>query len=409
MKNLLSDAEKIIKASIKTNLPNEAVREALHRIEFVGDIFVLAIGKAAYKMAVATNEILKERIKSGVVITKYNHAEGKIDNFDIFEAGHPILDENSIKATEYTLEKIKELDQSVNILLLISGGGSALFESSELDLAELNSINSSLLKSGANISEINCVRKHLSKVKGGRLAELCANRKIYSLILSDVLGDRLDTIASGPATSDASTSDEAIAIIKKYNLKVSDSALNILSKETPKKISNVESYVIGNLGKLCEAAKTKAEGLGYEAVIVDETVDCDASDAGKFIGDYAKKHRNESNRAFIFGGETTVKVKGTGLGGRNQELVLYAAKECKEIENVLIFSIGSDGTDGPTDAAGGFVDGSTIKKLADRGIDIDDYLENNDSYNALKKIDQLIITGPTGTNVNDLSVILIGD
>lgn len=281
-----------------------------------------------------------------------------------------------------------------------------------VSLEELQKITDSLLKSGANIEEINTVRKHLSQVKGGRFAEKIFPARVVTLVLSDVLGDRIDVVASGPTSPDASTSEEAIRILERYRISVSNEVKKALLKETPKHLSNVEIHVLGNVQKVCEAAKKIATEKGFNSEILTTTLDCEAKEAGRFIASIMKeiKFRDrplEKPAAVIFGGETVVHVKGNGLGGRNQELALSAAIALEGVEGVVLCSVGTDGTDGPTDAAGGIVDGRTAKILKEMGEDPVEYLENNDSYNALKKAGALLKTGPTGTNVNDLIIGLV--
>ena len=284
-----------------------------------------------------------------------------------------------------------------------------MFEKPLITAKELQEINDQLLACGADINEINVIRKRLSAVKGGRLAELCRGY-IKQIILSDVIGDRLDSIASGPAAADKSTCEEAKEIVNRYGLRLSDKAKNCLNKETPKEVHNVETFICGNVSRLCESAVKAASSLGYRAEIVTDSLTIEAGKAGEMLAKVAATHKdNKSPVAYIFGGETAVHVRGNGKGGRNQELALSAAASIDGLDNVLIFSFGSDGTDGPTDAAGGIVDGKTAAKLREKSIIISDVIEDNDSYHALKSVDGLIVTGPTGTNVNDISIVLIGD
>lgn len=410
--DLRKDAYSIINTCLKEMQPGDAVRRALKGQTFSGRLFLLAVGKAAWPMADAAHETLGGKIERGIVVTKYKHSRGQIGAIDIYEAGHPVPDENSYKAADAALEMVSELGESDTLLLLLSGGGSALFEKPLVPPEEIQDINKQLLSCGAEISEMNTIRKRLSAVKGGRLAEACRG-SIYQIILSDVIGDRLDMIASGPAAADSSTCDDAMAIVSKYGLRLSDAAKACLNKETPKSLRNVKSEIVGSVRLLCEAAAKEAEQLGYKAEIMTDSLDCEASDAGKMLAkkavEWTDQHKDGSASAcaFIYGGETVVHIKGTGLGGRNQELALSAAKEIEGLENVLIFSLGSDGTDGPTDAAGGIVDGQTATKLREKDISIEEIMANNDSYNALKEVDGLIMTGPTGTNVNDVSVLLV--
>ena len=265
-----------------------------------------------------------------------------------------------------------------------------------------------MLASGADITEINTLRKRFSAVKGGKFAQLCAPAQVFSIVLSDILGDPLDSIASGPAYPDSTTAAQAQAIAEKYCLKLSSDARARLAEETPKKLANVRSIVTGSVRQLCAAASQTAAALGYKPIVLSASICCEAREAGSFLASIAQYHRDsKKSLAFILGGETVVHLTGDGLGGRNQELVLGAAGGIAGMSNTLIFSIGSDGTDGPTDAAGGWVDGETVNRLTAKGLRLDDVLQRNDSYHALKAIGGLIVTGPTGTNVNDLTVLLL--
>ncbi|MFN8460003.1 MAG: glycerate kinase [Anaerolineae bacterium] len=407
------DAHTIINAALAAVLPEAAVQKQLQALNLGGDITVVAIGKAAWRMASAAKAQLGERVKRGIVITKYDHSLGDIPGLEIYEAGHPLLDENGVAATRRALELVQNLTATETVLFLVSGGGSALFEepAEGVSLAEMMQVNHLLLKSGANIVEINTVRKHLSQVKGGRLAQRVKPAKVVALVLSDVLGDRLDSIASGPAYPDSTTSAEALAVAQKYRLELPTSVRQALRQETPKTVDNVESYIIGSVRVACEAAKQAAERLGYTPLILTTTLDCEAREAGRFLAAIAKEvltnaHPLPRPCALILGGETVVQVKGTGLGGRNQELALAAAAGLGGLEDVVIASIGTDGTDGPTDAAGGMVDGGTVARLAGQGMEIHQMLDNNDAYHALQASGDLLKTGPTGTNVNDLALVL---
>lgn len=414
MSNLKNDANSIINTAIKEVLPGAAVKKALENKQFEGNVVVVAIGKAAWTMAKASQEILKDSITKGVVITKYDHSLGEIPGFTIIEAGHPVLDENSIKGTAKALEAVQNLTEKDTVVFLISGGGSALFEKplDGVSVEDMMDLSNQLLACGADIVEINTIRKHLSSVKGGRFALACAPARVYSIVLSDVLGDRLDSIASGPAYPDSSTSEEALAIIKKYNLTVSDSILSHIKIETPKEVTNAETVITGSVRALCSAAANAANALGYTPFILTSTLDCEAKEAGKMFASIARSIREDglpakAPCAIIAGGETVVKIVGKGKGGRNQEMSLSAANCIADIENVVFASVGSDGTDGPTDAAGGIVDSQTKKILQEKGISIDDILLDNNSYFALQQSDSLLITGPTGTNVNDLQLLLV--
>lgn len=407
--SIYNDAMTIIDSAISSALPDAAVKKALAEADFGGrTIHLVAIGKAAWQMANAAYEELGSRIADGMVITKYGHSNGSIGSLEIFEAGHPVPDENTYAATSAVVEKAGRWGENDAVLFLISGGGSALFEMPLISGEELQELTNQMLACGADIVEMNKIRKRLSAVKGGRFAELCAPAKVFSVILSDVLGDPVDMIASGPAYPDSSTCSDALAIVSKYSLTLSARALECLSRETPKQLDNVETYISGSVRQLCEAARKQCIALGYEPFILTDMLSCIAREAGSFLASIAKTYAGcGRSLAFIAGGETVVKLTGKGLGGRNQELALSAAAGIAGMENVAVFSVGSDGTDGPTDAAGGYVDGKTLSVLCENSISIDRVLAENDSYHALKKCGGLIITGNTGTNVNDLSVLLI--
>lgn len=411
---LRQDAELIMKEAIAKVLPDEAVRKTLTGEEFAsylktsGKIYVVSVGKAAWKMAQAAESVLGDRLERGIVLTKYQHVEGEIPRVLCLEAGHPIPDTNSFAGTRKILDMTSGLHSEDVVLFLLSGGGSALFEDPLVQPEELEDITGQLLACGADIKEINTIRKRLSRVKGGRFAQHCDPAKVFSVVLSDVLGDPLDMIASGPASLDQSTSKEALEIVKKYQLQISPNVMELLEKETPRELKNVSSVICGNVRALCNSAKETCEKLGYKVIVLTDQLSCEAREAGSFLAAIAKTYNTVGKKlAFIAGGETVVHLKGYGKGGRNQELALSAAIGLEGLENTAIFSIGSDGTDGPTDAAGGYVDGFTKAHLTEQGIDIYRELENNNAYEALTRSGGLIITGPTGTNVNDLTVLLI--
>ncbi len=413
-RDLISDGNLIIKNAIDSVLPDMAVKSQLSNLNLDGEFFVLAIGKAAWRMAKAAYEVLADKITKGVVITKYEHSLGAIEKFEVYEAGHPVPDENTLKATSRALELISNLNHSAKILLLISGGGSSLFEKlhDDVTLPELQAITKDLLASGADITEINAIRKRLSLVKGGKFAQFVYPKKIIALVLSDVLGDRLDSIASGPAYPDTTTTEQVLEIIQRYNLKINEKLRKHLLEETPKTITNVQHYLVGSVKIVCDSAEKAAKSLGYNTLVLTTTLNCEAREAGRFLASIAKEvlfsnRPIEKPAALILGGETVVHVKGTGKGGRNQELALSAAIEIAGLEGIVIASVGTDGTDGPTDAAGGIVDGKTVEKIKKAGCNPLKLLDNNDAYSALNLSNGLIKTGPTGTNVNDLIFALI--
>ncbi len=406
---LREDCDRIVEESIRRVLPDAAVRRALEGRDFgKGRLITVAAGKAAWSMANAAAELLGDRMDGGIVITKYGHARGQIGTLAIREAGHPMPDENSLAATAEALRLTAELHEEDTVLFLLSGGGSALFELPLVELGELRDITGQLLAGGADIVEINTVRKRLSAVKGGRFAEHCAPAQLFSIVLSDIVGDPLDMIASGPACPDSSRCADALKVAAKYGLKLSDRAMNCLRAETPKRLENVTTQITGSVRELCAAAADCCRRLGYEPQIISESLCCEAREAGRLLCALAREHRGtERPLAFVAGGETVVHVTGSGLGGRNQEIALAAAEEIAGIDNAAVFSFGSDGTDGPTDAAGGFADGETAASLASQNVRIDEVLRDNDAYHALRKVGGLIVTGPTGTNVNDAAVVLV--
>lgn len=409
MGTLREDADQIIAKAIQKVLPDEAVAQALKKKQFdSGRIFVVAAGKAAWQMAQAASAILGDRITHGVVITKYEHVRGKIVGMDCYEAGHPVPDANSFAGTQAALDLVSGLSPHDTVLFLLSGGGSALFEKPLVSGEELADITKQLLACGADIVEMNTIRKRLSAVKGGKFAKLCEPAHIYSIVLSDILGDPLDMIASGPAYPDTSSCAAALSIVRKYDLRVSSRALACLRTETPKELSNVQTRITGSVKNLCRAAAEECQALGYEPFILTDQLECEAKEAGSFLASVAKSHAAKGKRlAFVAGGETVVHLTGSGKGGRNQELALAAAAGIAGIKGTAVFSVGSDGTDGPTDAAGGYCDWQTKQRLMEQGIDIFETLKQNDAYHALQKCDGMIVTGATGTNVNDVAVLLI--
>lgn len=403
-----SDAEAILSASIRAVLPDRAVARALQGFRpGPGRLLMVSVGKAAWRMAHAALAQLG-RVDGGVVITKYGHLEAPLPGLLCCEAGHPIPDEQGFRATRQALELVHGLTPQDTVLFLLSGGGSALFEEPLIPAQELQQITRQLLGCGADIVEINTIRKRLSGVKGGRFAQACAPARVFSVVLSDVIGDPLDMIASGPAAVDQSTSAQALAIAEKYHLDLSAKARMLLGQETPKALPNVETRITGSVRELCAAAEQQCRALGYTPVLLTDCLCCEARAAGSMLASILRTHREASRSlAYIAGGETVVHLTGTGKGGRNQELALAAAPGIAGMTGAAVFSVGSDGTDGPTDAAGGYVDGQTLEALAGAGRAVEEVLGQNDAYPALQQVGGLIRTGPTGTNVNDLSVALL--
>ena len=404
---LRRDADAIIASSLKAVLPDEAVRRALkHFSPQGGRVLLVAAGKAAWQMAHAAVKVLG-RVDGGVVVTKYGHVRGEIPGVACYEAGHPVPDENGFAATEKALELVHGLRAEDTVLFLLSGGGSALFEKPLLPGKELQDITAQLLASGADIVEMNTIRKRLSGVKGGRFALACAPAQVFSIVLSDILGDPLDMIASGPAVPDTSTCAQAQAVAEKYHLNLSEQARALLAEETPKRLEHVTTQITGSVRELCAAAAGACRERGYEPILLTDRLCCEAREAGSVFGSIVRTHAGQGRKlAYIAGGETVVHLTGKGMGGRNQELALAAAPALAGLD-AAVFSVGSDGTDGPTDAAGGYADGGTAAALAANGWDVFDTLQNNDAYHALKTVDGLIMTGATGTNVNDVTVALV--
>ena len=406
---LLNDAKAIYEYAIGECMPKRSVENALASFEMPkGKLILVSIGKAGWEMANSAHEILGDKIDSGIVITKYEHSKGKIGKLEIYEASHPVVDKAGIDATKRALEMTENLSKDDTVLFLISGGGSALFEDVSCPLEKMQSLTHALLKSGASINEMNAIRKHISNVKGGKFANHIYPASVYAVALSDVIGDDLSTIASGPACPDTTTVEWCLEILEKYGISLDEEMLSLIKRETPKEIKNAHHIISGSVRELCNYAMEKAEELGYNAVVKDSEVQSDCTDMANLFTMLANTDKNaKAPIAYIYGGEITLQVKGNGKGGRNQELALRVAKEIEGFSNVAIFCVGSDGTDGPTDAAGGYADGYSWRAIYENGGDSVVLLENNDSYNALRLCDGLIHTGPTGTNVNDMYILLI--
>jgi glycerate 2-kinase len=425
--------EEIFRAAVHAVDPYSLVRSYVegHGSLFPADVsrrlFVIGFGKASCPMAAAVADAPSLIIDEGIVITKYGHCTGpEFKKIRVHEAGHPLPDESGVRATNEIVDLLKKADADTLVICLISGGGSALLVSpcEGVSLGDKQAITDLLLRSGANIHELNTVRKHLSMVKGGRLAELAYPARTISLIISDVMGDSLDVIASGPTSPDGTTFAEALAIVKRYGLieRVPGSVLEVLDKgaqglfpETPKhkdtifeKVCNV---IIGNNGRALHAAREKAGSLRFQAEIVSDAVAGEARDVGRDLARKAIEIKSAKHSSqpvcLISGGETTVTVAGNGRGGRNMELALSFASEIEGIGGISLLSAGTDGTDGPTDAAGAIVDGDTVKRGRENGADVSEYLANNDSYTFFKKAGGLFVTGPTGTNVMDIQILAI--
>jgi glycerate 2-kinase len=423
--------EDIFYVGLRAVDPYEAVRAHLDRLlSFYKNggftkLYLVGFGKAAHGMAKALTENAPGLITKGILVTKYGHSRGVLsENVEIFEAGHPVPDNNGFIATRRIIDMLRQADRQTLVVCLISGGGSALLVSpyNGITLEEKQEATRLLLMAGADINEMNTVRKHLSLVKGGRLAELAFPAGVVSLILSDVIGDPLDVIASGPTSPDTTTYKDAAHVIDKYGLgdRIPRSVSELLRQgcegivpETPKQgnplFDRVENIIVGSNKKATGAARQRALELGFDATILSNELQGEARVAAKQLADKAKGVRSGGRPVcLIAGGETTVTVKGNGLGGRNTEMALAFAVEIDGLEGITFLSAGTDGTDGPTDAAGAIVDGTTISSARRLGLDPHAYLANNDSYTFFKETGGLLITGPTGTNVMDIQVVLVG-
>ena len=392
IEKLYRDIKHIIDTALPEVIPDKAVKRALQDYEKpAGRTVIIAVGKAAWQMAKSAAEAVPD-YDCGLVITRYGHLNGPLARFEMFEAGHPLTDENSFRAARRALEVADGLTRDDTVIFLVSGGASAIFEYSELPVTRLQEISDILIKGGADITAINAVRKRLSLVKGGRFAQRCRPARVLNLILSDVINGAPDTVGSGPGCPDTSSEELARETVRKYNLDVE-------LQPTCRQLDNVTTKIIGDNRLLADAAAEAARQLGYETEIVSTSLCGNAEEEGHKLAELANKAKGK--KAFIGSGEPLVEVIGTGRGGRAQQLVLATLEEIKG-RNIALASLGSDGKDGASDAAGGYVDGTTVYALPDWH----DYLLNNDAHNALLKTGGLIYTGPTGTNVNDLMIVL---
>lgn len=420
----IREAEYVIGELVRELNPERRVREILEKqkTSFKGKrIHVLSIGKAAWDMADAAWKELGDVIQQGIVITKYHHSKGEIGNFEIFEAGHPVPDEMSVKAAGRAVQAFGNLDADDLILFLISGGGSALFEIpiDGFEIENTAEVTEIMLKSGWDIKVVNSIRKRLSTVKAGQFADIVKPAQVRAYIISDVIGDEVEDIASGPVSPVSERNADFLKKTDSLDLSLFDSLkkrevfLESLKRELPETAENAQTFIIDNVSHACAVAAEKAHQLGYHTRVITSHLECEASEAARFICSIVKEVYS-ANTAYslpcclIFGGETTVRIKGDGLGGRNQEIALTAAIELKDrAEDITLFSFGTDGTDGPTDAAGGIVTSQTWSEMTEKGLSPEKYLLNNDSYHALKSVGGLIMTGPTGTNVNDVICVLM--
>lgn len=404
---------------------------AAYDLDVYSRILLVGAGKATARMALAIEDAIGERITEGLIIVKKGHT-APLRAVKQIEAGHPLPDEAGVQGTQRILELVRRTDEKTLVICLLSGGGSSLLVAPHpgITLENKQRTTELLLKAGATIDELNTVRKHLSAVKGGRLAQIAYPATVVTLILSDVIGDRLDVIASGPTVSDSSTFSDAAQVIERYRLKAAlpRSVTAFLERgmagQEPETVKSVDAcflrtrnMIVGSSAQALAAARDKAAALGWRPEVVTAELQGEARDAARLLTWKALQTRDElkpgERRCLLYGGETTVVVRGTGRGGRNQELALAFALEVAGVDGITLLSAGTDGTDGPTDAAGAMVDGSMVPAARSQGIHPEGYLKNNDSYEFFQRLDAQsgekhhLMTGPTGTNVMDIQIILI--
>ena len=439
-KQLQDHAKAIFWAAIKAVDPEECVNRRLqltgtdlfidqdvYPLATIGKLYLVGIGKAAATMAHAVEKLLGDGIDAGIIITKYGHGMD-LKHCRLLEAGHPIPDANGVEATAALLNLVSQATSDDLILFLISGGGSALCPAPAvgITLADKQAATSLLLASGATIHEINTIRKHLSRIKGGQLCRAANGARMVSLIISDVIGGDLDIIASGITAPDPSTFSDCLAILSRYQLldKIPAAVhqhlaagVSGLAEETPKPgdplFAKIRNHIIGANTDALAAAAGKAEALGFRPLILSSTLQGEAREAAGVLSSIAHESRRSGQpvqppACLLAGGETTVTLRGGGLGGRNMEFALAAAMALAGTRGILLLSAGTDGTDGPTDAAGAFADGTTAVRAEALGLSPARHLADNDSYRFFQQLGDLFITGPTRTNVMDLAIFLVG-
>ncbi len=437
--NLKKSANKILLTALHAVNPNYLIKRQIRREDNVlvfekgmeigldnfDNIRIFGFGKGVAPMARAMEELLGDKLTGGDIIVKYDHGE-QLEQIKTFEAGHPIPDNNTLKSTRAVLKNVKDLTENDLVFVLLSGGGSSLLEKlpRSVTLDDLQEFNGILLGCGATIHEINCIRKHISLIKGGLLARYIYPAKIITLVLSDVVGDDLSVIASGPTAPDNSTFEDALEVLKKYNItnKIPKNIINILHSGNTKKIKEtpdeddvifrtVDNIVIGSNRMSLFGAETEAKNLGFNTLILTSMLQGEAKEIAHMITSIIREIQEanlpvQKPACLLIGGELTVNKLGDGKGGRNQELALAVANT--DITKPYLFlSCGTDGTDGPTDAAGAFVSNITLNKAELLGLSSKEYLANNDAYNYFKPLRDLIKTGPTKTNVMDIQIVLV--
>jgi hydroxypyruvate reductase len=440
LKHLRQAALGIFNAAVRAVDPGEAIRRHLVRkgvrLRFgretvdlgkVGEIVVVGCGKAAGPMAAAVEEIVGDRIRGGLVVTKYGHVQ-PTRTVRIHEAGHPVPDDAGIAGGQAVLDHVRGLSFDDLVIVLISGGGSALTPApvEGITLAEKQALTKALLACGADIREMNTVRKHISRFKGGQLARAAQPARVVTLILSDIVGDPLDAIASGPTVPDPTTYADALSILDKYRIRGEipaairdrlEAGARGEASETPKPdnplFARVSNLIVGSNIQALQAAKSEARALGLAPMILSSSIEGETREIARMHAALAREVRSSGNplpppACLISGGETTVTLRGSGKGGRNQEFVLAAALDIAGLPRTVILSAGTDGTDGPTDAAGAIADGETCARAAGAGRSPRKALDANDAYPFFERLGDLILTGPTKTNVMDVRLVLVG-
>jgi glycerate 2-kinase len=437
---LLKDVYQIISAAIEAVQPRQLIRGKIKlrkniltiddvalRLDLYAHIYLVGAGKASASMALELEKILGTRISGGVISTKYGHSV-PCKRVKVIEAGHPVLDQNGLDASDVIYRLAVQARKEDLVICLFSGGGSALLERlpDGISMSDLQRVFEILLKCGANVDEINIVRKHISTIKGGQLARAIVPARCVSIILSDVIGDHLESIASGPTAPNSKTFNDALDILAKYKIDemVPANVLQYLKHGAKKKsggeldsddrvFNNVTNIILGNnLGAL-KMAKREAVNLGYNTIILSSRIQGEAKEVAKFAAAIVQEIHSNNNpvkkpACVLFGGETTVTVRGNGKGGRNQELALASLAAMANTKyNYMIASCGTDGSDGPTDAAGGIASPAIAVKAKKLGLNLSKFLDNNDSYNFFEKVGGLIRIGATGTNVMDLVISII--
>ncbi len=420
------DSTAALRRHVERRRNNLAIGDRAYDLNEFRNVFVIGAGKASAAMAQPLEEILGERLTAGFINVKYGHSK-TLRRVHVNEASHPVPDEAGLRGAEEIIRLLRRTEEKDLVIFLISGGGSALLPAPAegLTLKDKQHVTKLLLDCGATIHEMNTIRKHISRVKGGQLARLAQPATLISLIISDVVGDRFDSIASGPTVPDESTFKDCLRILEKYGLmaRIPLAALRHLEKgsrgeieETPKSgnpvFSRTQNLIIASNSQAVEAAEEKARALGYNTLVLSTLVEGETREIARMHTAIAKEILRSGRpvrrpACLISGGETTVTVRGSGLGGRNQEFSLAAAIEIDSLEDTVILSGGTDGTDGPTDAAGAISDGTTLRRGRALGLEAEACLRNNDSYNFFQPLGDLLVTGPTFTNVMDLHLVLV--